>query len=339
VSQKKLASILIGMQIAPTGSVAGTGVSEAKLAPTTGQSGPVTGAGGPSPSTTTQQAVLNDTAVIRELAVADLLKLTQILQPATPPEQVVRVERLIEEIVRAITEDRREWAVGRFIEAATTDPSRVDELRSKPEFEAIRANVELLMNRLTNVAKMDAETKLSAAEQVLENAGWQKLPHWETAPEALIQIGHRLIEAGGYANYVRTAELATTLQTAYWSTAAMLPLPIIAAAPKLKKEDTRLKGKGAGAAAMALAHHSWDVLRERMAPQVGVLWQRAPLLVILGAWFTVGLVGGTISYLAKIVWPDSWIVPASNFGFQLWGIGFLAIVGFGFWARVKRPRR
>ena len=326
-----------GMQIAPTGSVAGTGVSEAKLTPNTGQSGPVAGAGGTSPATSTQQAVLNDTAVIRELAVADLFKLAQILQPTTPPERVVRVDRLIEETVRAIQDDRREWAVGRFIEAATTDPSRVDELRTKTELDAIRANVDLLLNRLTNVAKMDAETKLASAEQVLENAGWQKLPHWETAPEALIQIGHRLIEAGGYANYVRTAELATTLQTAYWSAAVMQP-PLISGTPTLKKEDTVLKRKGAGAAALALAYHSWDVLRERMPKQVEALWERAPLLLILGSWFSVGLVGGTISYLAKAIWPDSWIVPASSFAFQVWGVGFLGIVGFGFWAQVRRPR-
>ena len=123
-----------GMQIAPTGSVAGTGVSEAKLTPNTGQSGPVAGAGGTSPATSTQQAVLNDTAVIRELAVADLFKLAQILQPTTPPERVVRVDRLIEETVRAIQDDRREWAVGRFIEAATTDPSRVANYAPNPSW-------------------------------------------------------------------------------------------------------------------------------------------------------------------------------------------------------------
>ena len=330
------------MQIAPTGGAAGTGVSEAKLTPeTTGQSGPVAAATGHSHATAAQapQPALGDTAVIRELAVADLAKLSQILQPAPTPELVARVEGLIHEAVQAIHDDRREWAVGRFIEAATSDPARVDELVAKPEFEAIRANVDLLLNRLTNVARMDAETKLAGAEQVLENAGWQKLPHWETSPEALIQVGHRLLEAGGYANYVRTAELAMNLQTAYWAATMVQPPLPLTSTTALKKEDTPLRRKSASEATMALAFHSWDVLRERMPQRVEALWQRAPLLVILGTWFTLGLVGGVFSFLAKQVWPDSWIAPASNFGFQIWGLGFLAIVGFGFWAQVRRSRR
>lgn len=327
------------MQIAPTGGAAGTGVSEAKLTPTTGQTGSVAGSGGNSPSTSLQQAVLNDTAIIRELAVSDLLKLTQILQPPLPPERVARVEQLIQEIVQAIHEERREWAVGRFIEAATSDPAGVDELRSKPELEPIRANIDLLLNRLTNVAKMDAETKLSAAEEVMEKGGWPKLPHWETQPESLIQVGHRLIEAGGYANYVRTSELATTLQNAYWASTFVQTPPSIAGATSLKKDDAKIKRKGSKDATFALAYHAWDSLREKMPLRVQALWERAPLLVILGSWFSAGFAGLTLSYLAKTIWPDSWIVAASNFGFQLWGVGLLAIVGFGFWARVRKPRR
>ena len=326
------------MQITPIGGAAGTGVSEAKLTPTPGQTGPVAAPGGNSLITSTQQPVLNDTAVIRELAVSDLLKLTQILQPTLPPDRVDRVEHLIQETVRAIHEDRREWAVGRFIEAATSDPSRVDELRSKPEFEAIRPNVDLLLNRLTNVAKMDAETRLAAVEQVIEDGGWRKLPHWETAPEALLQIGHRLIEAGGYANFVRTSELATTLQTAYLAAAVVQPAVPMTGSSSLKKEDSRLKRKNAREATLALAYHAWDSIRERLPQRVESLWNRAPLLVILGSWFTAGVLGGVFSFLAKTIWPDSWIVPASDFGFKLWGVGLLAIVGFGFWARVRKPR-
>jgi len=326
------------MQIAPTGAVAGTGVSEAKLTPTPGQTGPVAGPGGHSPAPSAPEAVLGDTAVIRELAVSDLLKLTQILQPAMPPDRLLRVEQLIQETVQAIHEERREWAVGRFIEAATSDPSQADELRGKAEFEPIRANVDLLMNRLTNVAKMDAETKLAAAETVFETNGWQKLPHWETAPQALIQIGHRLIEAGGYANYVRTSELATNLQSAYWA-ANVVPPPLpMTGSSASKKEDSRLKRKSAGEATLALAHYAWESLREKVPMRVEALWERAPLLAILGAWFSIGLVAGVFSFLAKAVWPDSWIVPASDFGFKVWGVGLLAIVGFGFWARVRRPR-
>ena len=326
------------MHIAPTGGAAGAGVSEAKLTPSTGHAGPVAATSDSSPTSSTQPAVLGDTAVIRELAVSDLAKLTQILQPSLPPEHVARVENLIHETVQAIHDDRREWAVGRFIEAATSDPSRADELRSKPEFEAIRPNVELLLNRLTNVAKMDAETKLAATEQVFETANWKKLPHWETAPEALLQIGHRLIEAGGYANYVRTSELATTLQMAYLSAAVVQPPLPMTGSSSLKKEDSRLKRKNAGEASLALAYYAWESLRQKMPSRVEALWDRAPLLVLLGSWFGVGLAAMLVAYPAKMIWPDSWIVAASDFGFKLWAVGLLGIVGFGFWAQVRTRR-
>ncbi len=233
--QAAVCSNRIRMQIAPSGGAAGTGVSEAKLASHTGQAGPVAGVGGSSPAISTQQTVLTDSAVIRELAVADLFKLTQILQPAGSPERIARVDELMEETVNAIRDDRREWAVGRFIEAVTTDPSRAEELRSNPGVEPIRNTVEQLLVRLTNVAKMDAESKLAAAEQVLENAGWPKLPHWETAPAALLQIGHRLMEAGGYGNYIRAAELAGTLQSAYWGATVIQPPPAISAPAGIEK--------------------------------------------------------------------------------------------------------
>jgi hypothetical protein len=270
--------------------------------------------------------------------VADLLKLTQILQPPSPPEIVARVEGLIQATVSAIHEGRREWAVGRFVEAVTTDPSRAEELRSNPDIQPIRNTVDQLLVRLTNVAKMDAETKLTAAERVIEDAGWQKLPHWETAPQALLQIGHRLLEAGGYANYIKTAELATTLQSAYWGATLIQP-PLISGPDALKKEDTPIGRRGAGSAALALGYYSLEKLREKLPRQLEALWQRAPLLALLGGWFVLGLGGALVSVLAKALWPDSWVVAASDFGFEVWGLGFLALVGFGFWATIRKPRR
>jgi hypothetical protein len=327
------------MQIAPIGGAAGTGVSEAKLTPNAGHAGSVAGAGGTSHSTSIQQPTAGDTAVIRELAVADLLKLTQILQPASPPELVARVDSLIQATVSAINEDRREWAVGRFIEAVTTDPSRAEELRSNPDIQPIRSTVEQLLVRLTNVAKMDAETKLANAEQVIEKAGFQKLPNWETTPAALLQIGHRLLEAGGYNNYIHTAELATTLQSAYWGDTLMQAPILVGAANALRKEDSSIKAEMAAARAIALAYTSWEKLIEKLPRRLEALWQRAPLLVLLGGWFIIGLAGGIVSALAKTLWPNSWIVSGSDFGFQIWGLGLLALVGLGFWARIRKPKR
>jgi hypothetical protein len=76
----------------------------------------------------------------------------------------------------------------------------------------------------------------------------------------------------------------------------------------------------------------WAKLREKVAG----LWRRAPLLVLLGGWFLIGLVGGLLSVPVKMIWPNSWFVETSDFAFQAWGMGFLALIVFGFWARVRR---
>jgi hypothetical protein len=325
------------MQIAPTGGATGTGVSEAKFASSAGQSGSVADARGPLPTDPIQQAGLTDSGAIRELAAADLFKLTQILQPASPPEKVARVNSLMQEAASAINDDRREWAVGRFIEAVTTDPSRVDELLANPQIQPIRSTVEQLLVRLTNVAKMDAETKLGAAERVLENAGWQKLPQWETAPSALIQIAHRLLETGGYPNYVRTGELATILQTAYWGATVIQPEPVGLPAA-LKKEPADFRRKDYTATPAAKANTSWDKIREKIPYRMQLLWLRAPLFVLLGIWFFAGLIGATITLVIRLIEPSEWIVSVGDTGSKIWSLGFLALVGFGFWARVRKPR-
>jgi hypothetical protein len=319
------------------GGAAGTGVSEAKLNPSPGPAGPVAEAGELAAADLLRlrqvpPPVVADIANVSELAATDLLKLAQILQPVSAPGRTARVDELIRETVAAIHEGKIERAVGRWIEAATIDPARVDEIRAKPEFEPIRANVEHVVAHMTNVAKMDAETKLASVEQLFEVAGCQKLPHWETTPETLLHIAHRLIDAGGYANYVHTAELATTLQSAYWAATVVQPEAL-----RLRKEET-LRRTGQRPTTMSLVRNVCGALREELPGRVAKLWMRAPLLVLFGFWFALGVAGGVVSRLAKIVWPESWIVSSSDTGFQIWGLGMLALVGLGFWARIRKPR-
>lgn len=60
---------------------------------------------------------------------------------------------------------------------------------------------------------------------------------------------------------------------------------------------------------------------------VETLWERAPLLVLLGLWFCVGLIGGVVSWISGA--NGSW-------AFDVWAIGFLALVGFQFYANVRK---
>jgi hypothetical protein len=343
------------MQTAPTGGAAGTGVSEAKLKASPGHVEPVAVTDLNSLSKSVQlsvitdvvslsgvadlsllsQAPIGDGVNVRAVAAADLLKLAQILQPVHPPERAVRVDNLIREIVNAIHEGRIEFAVGRLIEAATVDPTRVDEIRSMPELEAIRANVEYVVAHLTHIAKADAEAKLTSAEQLFERGDYRKLAHWQTAPSDLLRIGHKLIEAGGYVNYLRTAELATTLQSAYSATAIDSQFGNRTGGNP-KKDGETLKRKGAQTTTVALVRHAWVALHAEIQRAMRSAWRRAPLLVLIGGWFVLGIVGGLLSKLARMLSPEAWIVVVGNFGFDIWGLGFMVLIGMGFWAGVRK---
>jgi hypothetical protein len=68
------------------------------------------------------------------------------------------------------------------------------------------------------------------------------------------------------------------------------------------------------------------------------LWLRAPLLVLLLAWLAAGFVGGLASAILRIYWPQGWPESLAAAGFEVWGVGFLALVMFGFYARVRDAR-
>jgi len=171
-------------------------------------------------------------ALIRELAAADLLKLTQILQPERTPEIAAQLADLLNQTVRAIADGRIEYAIGRLAEVATLDPAHADDLRSAPALEAIRPNVDRLLGQLTSVAKVEAESKLSQAEGTLHQSGVPKLLSPDIRPEALVHAARTLFETGGYANYLRTSELSqAVIRSAYWGETIPLQVPA-APAPK-----------------------------------------------------------------------------------------------------------
>ena len=284
---------------------------------------------------------IEDATSIHALATSDLAKLAQIIQPAPEPQRVEQVAKLLEETVKAVAEGRVEWAVGRVIEAATLHPLQTEEFRSMPALAAIQGNIEHLMGRLTTVAKIDAESKISQAEQVMEDNGWAKLPHWDTKPETLLQIAHRLYEAGGYSNYVRSARYAdATMQSAFWGASLVQQpiLPVTESAKLEEEESVTAKPRDAGEATVAALQYTWHKLQTKVPARIDALWQRAPLLLLLFGWLIAGVIGGVLSLVVRKIWPDGWAASLTDLGFQTWGLGFLALVGFGFWARIRKQR-
>jgi hypothetical protein len=58
---------------------------------------------------------------------------------------------------------------------------------------------------------------------------------------------------------------------------------------------------------------------KKLPESVRLLWRRAPLLVLLLTWLAVGIFGGILFS-----------------GFEFWALGFLALVGFGFYRTIRK---
>jgi hypothetical protein len=67
----------------------------------------------------------------------------------------------------------------------------------------------------------------------------------------------------------------------------------------------------------------------KVADRLKMLWRRAPMLSLLVTWLFVGVVGGLAAWTLR----KSGTAP-SGLAFDLWGIGFLALVALQFFATV-----
>ncbi len=273
------------------------------------------------------QLALTDLEELREIAPADLAKLSPILrfsESAAPAP----TDPALREAILAVEEGRFEQAIGFLASAITRDPSSADGLRERPEFAPIRASLDQLLNRVAQVSRIRAESDLARIEHSLDQAGWPKLPQWETRPEVLVRLARQFFDAGGYANYVRSAELAQTiLQSAYWEAFIPQPQPLSPAQQALIDNDLE--------APIAPAPPLWKTLYQEAPVVLRVLWQRAPLLVLFFAWLTIGSAAGLVYALIRAFSTAPSLRPLADTGFSLWALGFLCLVAFGFYARVR----
>ncbi|HMF79260.1 MAG TPA: hypothetical protein VK604_26610 [Bryobacteraceae bacterium] len=229
-----------------------------------------------------QPADVNDVVTLLDVAASDLVQLAEILEPPGLDYAPLKLDQAGQVIRQAL-----------ILRPANPDPA------VEP----------------TTAAKLDAEVKLNQAEQTIEQAGGRKLPHWETAPETLLQIGHRLYDAGGYSNYVRAAEVATAIQSAYWEASIIYEQTASAKSARLQQANGWARYPS-----RAKWLKVWTASRKNLPERIRVLWRRAPLLVLFLTWLVVGLIGGAL---------------VSPFGFEFWAAGFLALVGLGFYARIR----
>jgi hypothetical protein len=263
-------------------------------------------------------------AFLHQLSEPEVVRFLAIIERPMPAETVARVEALLRASVSAAAEGNAPQAVAKLAELAALDPRRAETLELEPGLAPLRPEVRQLLARLSSAAHLDAESRLGQATQLLEAAGTRQLVGQEIRPEIAILIAGRLLEAGGYANCVRSAEASQLVINAYSfaPTPAPLPLPL---------DDPR-------PTAAPPARPSPGFLRQWL-PWLRQLWQRAPLLVLLVVWLAIGFGGGSASAIWRSFWPLTWPETLASWGFDAWGVGFLALIGFGFYARVRHWRR
>jgi len=260
-------------------------------------------------------------AMLLELSKPEVVRFLETIERPPAPETAARLEGLLRASVSAAAEGNVQQALVKLAEFAALDPRRAETLETEPGLASIRADVGRLLFRLASAAQLDAELRLGQATHLLQAVGSKELMGQEIRPEIAILIAGRLLEAGGYANCMRSAELSQMPINQYgWApTPALVPLVDPSSVP-IRSEQASLGFR-----------HQW-------MGRIRRLWSRAPLLVLLLAWFAVGLVGASVSVLLRNYWPQTWPESLVDGGFEVWGVGFLALIAFGFYARVRNLR-
>lgn len=276
----------------------------------------------------------NDSAILSALSESDIARLLAIIEPPQAASSASRVDELLQAAIAATGAGDFARALSDVTQLATLDPLRAEVLLRQPALEPLHAEIESLLARLANAGKLNAETRVAEAARVTESGILTILPEWDARPEALLLIANRLLEAGGPANLVRATQVAQIIvDAAHWApAAAVVPVPggtAIAVPERIQPPA------GAGISSF---RQTWNAGRQHIRARVARWWRRAPLLLLLLAWLAMGIAGGTAAWVHRKIWPDAeppWLDGAA---FELWALGFLALVLFGFYMRVRNVR-
>jgi hypothetical protein len=242
---------------------------------------------------------------LRGLSESDLAKLIRIAEQPLPQAATARSDELFQRAVSFAAAGDVTRALAEVAELARQDPRRAESAPSEPALREIRTGVDLLLARLRDVARLDAETRIGRAVAAAEATALAALDDWDAPPQLLLRVATHLAECGGYANYLHAAQLAQLILDQ--ATRVPLGRPAPPRSP------------------LTALRRYWNTTVER----VRILWYRAPLLVMLLTWLALGLAGAAVSTLSGISSPGL---------VELWATGFLALVVFGFYMRVRNVR-
>jgi hypothetical protein len=312
----------------------GAGSAGIDLSRTAAAAAPASPTGTPAHTAAGQPIADNYASVVNDLSEADLARLIQILDPPTSPQAAAQLNALLQTAISAASAGDVMQATNYLAAMVMMYPRYALAASSESGLDPIRGNVETMLNRTASVVKLDAEARVAEAAQRSEASAVKRLAEWDAAPETLVGIARRLLDSGGLANYIRAADLAEAVVNAsHWAPADASALPARPAGPLLATED----GPSLKRVPSALLQR-WSRFRRVARPRIRALWLRAPLLILLVSWLAVGITGGVLVLLDRKYQWQNWSPSLVNSGFELWATGFLALVLFGFYMRVRNVR-
>lgn len=147
-----------------------------------------------------------------------------------------------------------------------------------------------------------AEKLVTKAAHTIETASVhsQRIPA-DLDPRAVITIANQFIATGQLPNYLRAAELGREVLS-WYAEASSAQAVSLSRPPSLTKQFHTI---------------------------VARMWRRAPLLVLLTGWLLAGSIAGLVARIISV--PDYKTAPA----FEVWAVGFLALIVFQFVATIR----
>ena len=249
-------------------------------------------------------------SVGRLLPVLSTPEIQRFLEAQRFPQDAAVLDGLLQTAGSAATHRDVARALAALAEYINRNPEHASTLPASPLLRPIQGDVRELVRRITLDAKTEAVLLIGTAARIVDTAA--RHPEKLDGPGALT-IAERLVETGQLANYFRASELSQAVIAFYART-----VPDAAPGPATARRLNADKSE-----------------RRPVRRLVARWWGRVPMLVLLVGWFTSGAAWGGIVLLARAVGVELVSPSTVEAAFEIWGVGFLALVVLQFRITVR----
>ena len=228
-----------------------------------------------------------------------------------PPGNPALTDELLHAASAAVAAGDIPRALAKVKELVTLNPRQAETVGANPSLRAIQPEVGDLVRQLTLQARMQAQEKVATAAQAIVTGGLKRLEGADVDVRTILSLATYLLESGRLPDYLLAIELAQVVIARYETVRGRkAPRPPRVTRPRPEPMRARLE--------------RW--------------WSRVPLLILLLSWLALGLAFGIGSLVLRKLRPDTFDPSIATLAFDIWSVGFLALIGFGFYMRIRNVR-